>query len=77
MIDYSSLWNDGSLTAAFGRYHNQIIQDYKAREDREQLKAEILAEVAKMIDQRIDIQIKNEASPALNQLKKDLQNLCG
>ena len=75
MIDYHSLWNDGSLTAAFGRQKNQLIEELKAKQDREQFKAEILAEVAKMIDQRIDIQIKNEASPALNQFKNDLQNL--
>ena len=75
MINYD-FYDDGSLSSAYGRFHRDMIDQYNARADREQLKAEILAEVAKMIDQRIDIQIKNEASPALNQLKKDLQNLC-
>ena len=63
MIDYS-VYSDNSLTAAFGRAQrqNQFITA---------LKADILADTKKLIEQTIDIQIKNEASPALKQFKND------
>ena len=72
MINYSN-WDDGSLTAAYGAYQRQ-------RQDQSQfynnMRADILAECLKLIDQRINIQITNEASPALKQFKNDLQALC-
>ena len=72
MINYSN-WDDGSLTAAYGA-------NLRQRQDQSQfynnMRADILAECLKLIDQRINIQITNEASPALKQFKNDLQALC-
>ena len=53
MINYSN-WDDGSLTAAYGAYQRQ-------RQDQSQfynnMRADILAECLKLIDQRINIQM--------------------
>lgn len=41
------------------------------RRDREQMKREIIAEVLK----QIRVEVNNEASPAIREIKKDIENL--
>ena len=43
-------WDDGGLTAAFGRYHRDLSEQYNARAELEQFRAELLADVVKLID---------------------------
>ena len=71
MMNYD-YYDDGGLTAAFGKVQRKRQEQSQFYRD---LREDILTEAKKLIEQTIDIQIKNEASPALKELKKDLQNL--
>lgn len=64
---------------AFWRMRQQIHKDFMERRnkqaEREQLKAEILAEVKTYIDSLLSVQIENAASPVIQDLKKDINSL--
>ena len=64
-----------SLEEALAKSRHRIIDRYEQQKDREQLKREILAECEKMIEQRINFQIQNDALPALKELDRTLKNL--
>ena len=53
----------------------QIMDRYEYQKEREALKREILAECAKMIEQRVNLQVQNDALPALRELDRTLNNL--
>lgn len=55
----------------FNEVHNRMREEFDKQREREQLKREIIDEVMK----RITIEIKNEASPAIQDLKKQLETL--
>ena len=48
-----------------------IQQRYNQERDREKMKQEIIAEVLK----QLRVEVKNEASPAIREIKKDIENL--
>ena len=64
-----------SLEEALDKTRRRIIDRYDQQRDREQLKREILAECEKMIEQRVNFQIQNNAMPALKELDSALKNL--
>ena len=68
-----------SLEAALFRVHNEHMQQIREREEKQQLKQEIMAECKAYIDaaleRAIKIQVDNQASPALKQLKKDFDSI--
>ena len=50
----------------------RLIQNrYNQERDREKMKQEIIAEVLK----QLRVEVKNEASPAIREIKKDIENL--
>ena len=71
MINYNA-WNDGSLNAAYGNYQRQRQSQSQFYKD---MREDLLAETRKLIDQAIEIKIKNEASPALKEFQRDLQSI--
>ena len=71
MINYN-VWNDGSLTAAYGRCQRERQSQSQFYKD---MRDDLLAETRKLIDQAIEIKIKNEASPALKEFQRDLQSI--
>ena len=48
-----------------------ISNRYNREREREQMKREIIAEVLK----QIRVEVNNEASPAIKEIKKDIENL--
>lgn len=80
MYDMRDYWRQGDdLNAAFGRLHKAIMDDINAREakqrERAELKAEIIAELKPYIDNCFAIKFENAASPALEQLKNQIDSL--
>lgn len=74
MYNLNDYMRDGDdLSTAFDRMTKAIHNDYKAREDKNRFKQEILAEcrayIDKAVERAIRIQIDNQASPALKDLK--------
>ena len=67
--------NSNDLSAILDRTRKEITTRYQEQQDREQLKREILAECAKMIEQRVNFQIQNSALPQLKELDRILKNL--
>lgn len=64
-----------SLEEAYEKSRKRIFDEYEQQIDRELLKREILAECEKMIEQRINFLIQNDALPALKELDRTLKNL--
>ena len=69
------LKDEDSLSVALERSRQQIYDRYNQQREQEQLKKEILAECAKMIEQRVNFQIQNNAMPQLKELDQALKNL--
>lgn len=64
-----------TLEGALEKSRRRIIDRYEQQRDREQLKREILAECEKMIQQRVNLQVQNNAMPALKELDSAIKNL--
>jgi len=62
---------EAEIYERFNEAHDRIREKFDKQREREQLKREIIDEVMK----RITIEIKNEASPAIQDLKKQLATL--
>lgn len=62
---------EAEIYERFNEVHDRMREKYNKQREREQLKREIIDEVMK----RITIEIKNEASPAIQDLKKQLSIL--
>lgn len=62
---------EAEIYERFNEVHDRMREQYNKQREREQLKREIIDEVMK----RITIEIKNEASPAIQDLKKQLSTL--
>lgn len=62
---------EAEIYERFNEVHNRMREEFDKQREREQLKREIIDEVMK----RITIEIKNEASPAIQDLKKQLESL--
>lgn len=62
---------EAEIYERFNEAHDRIREKFDKQREREQLKREIIDEVMK----RITIEIKNEASPAIQDLKKQLSTL--
>ena len=61
----------GELTRRLFNQTRLISNKYNREREREQMKREIIAEVLK----QIRVEVKNEASPAIREIKKDIENL--
>lgn len=59
------------LTQRLFEQHRMMRDKWNKERDREQMKREIIAEVLK----QIRVEVKNEASPAIREIKKDIENL--
>lgn len=76
MYDLRDYWRQGDdLNAAFGRLHKAIMDDINAREAKQRERAEIIAELKPYIDNCFAIKFENAASPALEQLKNQIDSL--
>lgn len=76
MYDLRDYWRQGDdINTAFGRLHRAICDDIMAQEARQREKAEIIAELKAYIDNSFAIKFENAASPALEQLKKQIDSL--
>lgn len=76
MYDLRDYWRQGDdLNAAFGRLHRAIMDDINAREAKQRERAEIIAELKPYIDNCFAIKFENAASPALEQLKNQIDSL--
>ena len=62
---------EAEIYERFNEVHDRMREQYNKQREREQLKREIIDEVMK----RITIEIKNEAIPAIQDLKKQLSTL--
>ena len=59
------------LTRRLFNQTRMISNRYNREREREQMKREIIAEVLK----QIRVEVNNEASPAIKEIKKDIENL--
>ena len=59
------------LTRRLFNQTRMISNKYNREREREQMKREIIAEVLK----QLRIEVNNEASPAIKEIKKDIENL--
>lgn len=59
------------LTRRLFNQTRMISNRYNREREREQMKREIIAEVLK----QIRVEVNNEASPAIREIKKDIENL--
>ena len=57
MSSLEALQDSGSLAVQLDHSRKQIIDSYHQQQGREQLKREILEECARMIEQRVNIQV--------------------
>ena len=68
-----------SVQEAFARWHNEQAQKFREERKREQREKEMEDRVFKRVyDQvmkNLTVEVKNQASPALKELKKDIDNL--
>ena len=71
LIDNKGLQPEQALEQS----RRRIIDRYEQQKDRELLKKEILAECEKIIEQRVNLQVQNNAMPALKELDSALKNL--
>ncbi len=72
---YDSMRDNTSLAVALDNAHRQIISQYEEMQKYQQMKKEIVEELKPFITQAIDIQVQNNATPALQELDKMLKNL--
>ena len=72
---FDSMRDNTSLAVALDNAHKQIISQYEEMQKYQQMKKEIVEELKPFITQAIDIQVQNNATPALQELDKMLKNL--
>ncbi len=72
---FDSMRDNTSLAVALDNAHRQIISQYEEMQKYQQMKKEIVEELKPFITQAIDIQVQNNATPALQELDKMLKNL--
>ena len=80
MYDVRDYCREGDdLTAAFGRLQRAMMDDIKAEQDKArekaELKTEIIAELKPYIDNCFAIKFENAASPAIKDLKAQIDSL--
>ncbi len=70
-----SFRDNSSLAVQLDRQHKQIYQEIEAQKRLAEMKKEVIEELKPFITQAIDIQVQNNATPALQELNKMLKNL--
>ena len=76
MNDYlEALQDTNSLAVQLNRLHRQFVEEAEAGKRLVEMKKEIIEELKPFITQAIDIQVQNNATPALQEMNKMLKNL--